>query len=143
MQSRDPAIRLAGLQDQIAAALAEDDSAAAVQLLRAAEGDCDPSWLEARVRNLQLQQSALRRTLAAYVAEGEALAEEYRQLHGEDRTIAIQEQVILEPARAKIQELDGILARLKLLWQQVRTAKRTENETQRIQALRWIGEETK
>lgn len=143
MRSNDPAKRLTELQEQIARLLYEDDSHAAVELLSEAGPDCDPVWLETRTRNLQLRQSALLRNLAALAEEGEALVASYVERHGQDQRIAMQEQAILEPARAKIRELDAMLTQLSTLRRELRLAKATDAAAEQIRFQKRIGEETR
>lgn len=130
MKTKDSSKELTKLQTQILQAIADCDLSDSINAITSLRGNYDMDWLDARIKNMQLKQRILKNTLQQLLETGEALVEEYKKKHGDDRRIAIQDQVILEPARIKLKELDARLSDLRNLRKVVRIAKEQNTKIQ-------------
>lgn len=130
MKTKDSSKELTKLQTQILQAIADCDLSDSINAITSLRGNYDMDWLDARIKNMQLKQRILKNTLQQLLETGEALVEEYKKKYGDDRRIAIQDQVILEPARIKLKELDARLSDLRNLRKAVRIAKEQNTKIQ-------------
>ena len=117
--------QLLEVQREYAELLLTMDPGAASAMLKAEAGP-DPDWMLARAKNLLLKLRIARASMLALLERGDLLKAEYIAEYGEDRTITIQDQAILEPIRSRISELDGSIAD----WTTLRNALRAAKEQQ-------------
>ena len=75
----------------------------------------DPAWLRSEVSHLRLKVSLAATRLTRLTEKGEALLARHVEQYGEDFTFAMQQAIILEPMRKKLEEWQILIQELRTL----------------------------